>query len=386
MKCCEQNRLRHRTIALMLLTIFDPGVNDVNGQERASGALSGSLPAILDDRRVAEFAELALKGLLQEYPNKPSNVLTGDSDVRSPSQMHPVFYGCFDWHSSVHGHWMLARLLKLFPQSSVADRIRQTLNAQLTESGLLAEADYFQQVHNRSFERMYGWAWLLQLVGELHEWNDPDAVRWQKHLRPLELQIVRLIQEYLPKLSHPVRTGIHPDSGFALALIHDYARRTENSELAGLVAERALAFYRSDVDYPTHYEPSGNDFFSSGFNEADLMRRILPQDEFAEWLSRFLPELSTNRMGPMMQPVHVTDVTDGHLVHLAGLNLSRAWTMAGIASALPSADVRRAVLQSSADQHFEAGLNYVTSGHYEGEHWLATFAVYYATASFSAAE
>ena len=279
---------------------------------------------------------------------------------------------------------MLARLLKLYPKSSVAAQIRETLNWQLTKDKLQVEADYFLPKENKSFERLYGWAWALQLVAELHEWDDPDAKQWRENLRPLETIVVQYSTDYLPKLSFPIRTGIHPDTGFALSLELDYARRTDHKQFEDLIVARAKHFYRKDVNYPAHYEPSGNDFFSSGFNEADLMRRILSNGDFSRWLDTFLPQLSTNEMGPMMEPVQVSDVTDGHLVHLAGLDLSRAWTMAGIASALADTDPRKALLLDSARQHFTAGMTYVTSGHYEGEHWLATFAVYYATESFRA--
>ena len=345
-------------------------------------ATSEKFNVSLTDDQITAFAALALKGISQEYPNKPSNVMASPVDVKSPSAMHPVFYGCFDWHSSVHGHWMLVRLLKLYPKSSVAAQIRETLNRRLTKDELQVEADYFLPKENKSFERMYGWAWLLQLVAELHDWDDPDAKQWRENLRPLETIIVQYSMNYLPKLSFPIRTGIHPDTGFALSLELDYARRTGHKPLEELIIARSKHFYLNDVNYPAHYEPSGNDFFSSGFNEADLMRRVLSRDEFSKWLSTFLPQLLTGQMGPMMEPVEVSDVTDGHLVHLAGLDLSRAWTMAGIASALADTDPRKALLLDSARQHFAAGMTYVTSGHYEGEHWLATFAVYYVTETF----
>ena len=231
---------------------------------------------------------------------------------------------------------------------------------------------------------MYGWAWALQLVAELHNWDDADAVAMARKPRPLETVIVQYSMDYLPKLSFPIRTGIHPDTGFALSLELDYARITGHKALEELITARAKHFYLKDVNYPAHYEPSGNDFFSSGFNEADLMRRVLTRDEFPNWLDAFLPQLRTGQMGPMMKPVEVSDVTDGHLVHLAGLDLSRAWTMAGIATALPDSDPRKVILHEAAQSHFAVGMAYVTSGHYEGEHWLATFAVYYATGAFQA--
>lgn len=335
----------------------------------------------LTDAQVVAFVDLALAGLTREYPNKPSNVMASKADVRSPRQMHPAFYGNFDWHSSVHGHWMLVRLLRLYPDNSRAEQIRTTLNSQLTAQKMKAEAEYFQNETNKSFERMYGWAWLLQLVREVHTWDDSDAKAWRQNLRPLEDVIVERAFHYLPKLSFPIRVGTHTDTGFALGMELDYARTVGNRKLEELIVRKAREFYLNDSSYPAHYEPSGHDFFSSGFNEADLMRRVLDPADFSRWLDQFLPQLKTDNMGSMMQPVEVTDVTDGHLVHLAGLDLSRAWTMTGIAASLPSGDARRQTLADSIPLHAEAGLKYVTSGHYEGEHWLATFAVYHLTAS-----
>jgi hypothetical protein len=333
------------------------------------------------DAQVTAFASLALNGITQEFPNKPANVMHSVADVRSPKQLHPAFYGNFDWHSSVHGHWILVRLLRLFPDSDVAAEIRATLMSQLTADLMIQEAAYFSEVRNRQFERMYGWAWLLQLARELHTWPDENAQEWRQNLRPLERVIVRRIKEYLPNLAFPIRVGTHTDSAFALAMELDYARTVGDSELETLVISKAKQFYLNDKDYPAHYEPSGHDFFSSGFNEADLMRRVLEPTVYSEWLNGFLPGLSENTLGPMMVPVQVADVTDGHLVHLAGLDFSRAWTMAGIAAALPVDDSRHTVLSNSIPAHEAAGLKYVNSGHYEGDHWLATFAVYYLTES-----
>ncbi len=331
----------------------------------------------LTDAQVTDLARLALAGIPTEYPNKPSEVLVDDASLRTPRAMHPAFFGSFDWHSSVHGHWMLVRLLRLYPESPVAAEIEALLNKQLTPEKMRQEADYFTETKfNRAFERMYGWAWALRLAAELHAWDDPRAQRWSEAFAPLEDILVTLTKEYLPKLTWPVRTGVHPDTGFALAFTLDYARVVKDAELEKLVVERARAFYEKDRDYPTAYEPSGQDFFSSGLNEADLMRRVLPPKEFAEWLTGFLPGLAEGKAGNLLTPVEVSDVTDGHLVHLAGLNLCRAWTFSGIASALPEDDPRVAVLRSATAEHLEAGFRYVFSGHYEGEHWLATFAVY----------
>jgi hypothetical protein len=331
----------------------------------------------LTDAQVTALARLALEGIPTEYPNKPSEVLVDDASLRTPRTMHPAFFGSFDWHSSVHGHWMLVRLLRLYPESPVAAEIETLLDRQLTPENMRKEAAYFTETKfNKAFERMYGWAWALRLATELRAWDDPRARRWSDAFTPLENTIVTLTKDYLPKLTWPVRTGVHPDTGFALAFTLDYARVAKDSDLEKLVVERARAFYGKDRDYPTAYEPSGQDFFSSGLNEADLMRRVLPPAEFAPWLTAFLPDLAKGQAGNLLTPVEVSDVTDGQLVHLAGLNLSRAWTFSGLASALPAGDPRVPILTNAAAAHLDAGFRYVFSGHYEGEHWLATFAVY----------
>ena len=340
---------------------------------------SENLPTLgskLTDDQVVMFAELALKNIHTQYPNKPSNVVVDQASVRTPKEMHPAFYGCFDWHSSVHGHWMLIKLLKEFPGSSVDKRIREKLNQNLTEKNLAAELAYFNEKQHKSFERTYGWAWYLKLAAELEGWDDADGKRWRTYLIGLEELLVQRTKDYLPKLSYPIRTGIHPDSGFGLALILDYARQMKNEELEQAIVARANDFYLSDTNYPTKYEPSGQDFFSSCLNEADLMRRVLSKDDFLKWFDKYLPTLVDGDGGNLLQPVEVSDVTDGYIVHLAGLDLSRAWCMQGILSALPEGDRRKAVLKASMAAHAKTGYRYVFSGHYEGDHWLATFAIY----------
>lgn len=322
------------------------------------------------------FVKLALAGIDREYPNKTGHVTTGPQDLKSPRAMHPVFYGHFDWHSSVHGHWMLVRLLKRFPDAPFATEVRKVLRQRLTAADLKTETEYFQEKENRSFERMYGWAWALRLANELHGWDDVDGREWTKNFAPLEQEITGMAKDYLPKLDWPVRCGFHPESAFALALMLDYARKTGDRDFEKILLEKSRAFYAKDQSYPTAYEPSGNDFFSPGLNVADLMRRVLPAEEFSTWLNAYFPKLSVGEAGNLLTPVSVSDPTDGHLVHLAGLNLSRAWTMRGIASVLPAGDARRKILLESAAKHIDAGLVLVASGHYEGDHWLASFAVY----------
>lgn len=332
-------------------------------------------PAPLGDKQVAAFSRLALEGLVREFPNKPAQTYGGPEAAVVPRTMHPVFFGCFDWHSAVHSHWMLVRLLRGYPGSSVAGEVRKFLDARFNREDLQKEADYFEERENHHFERMYGWAWLFRLAQELHGFQES----WSSHLGPLERRIRDLTCAYLPRLSWPLRTGVHPDSGFALSMILDYSAAVGDRELSELAADRARAFYLEDRDYPTRFEPSGEDFFSSGLNEADLMRRVLDPVAFSAWLDDFLPGIAARQLGNLGDPVEVSDVTDGRLVHLAGLDLSRAWTMEGIASALPADDRRGAWLRERAAAHRDAGLGYVFSGHFEGEHWLASFAVYLLT-------
>ena len=330
----------------------------------------------MTSEQAAGFVKLALAGIDREYPNKTSHTTVGPDDRETPREMHPVFYGHFDWHSSVHGHWMLVRLLKRFPTAPFAGQVREVLKRHLTADGLAAEAAYFRSKENRSFERMYGWAWALRLAMELHGWDDPEGREWAKNFVPLEKEITGLAMDYLPKLDWPVRCGFHPESAFPLAQMLDYARKTGDTGFEKILLEKARAFYSKDRSYPAAYEPSGNDFFSPGLNVADLMRRVLTAEEFATWLTAYLPGLATGEAGNLLTPVTVSDPSDGHLMHLAGLNLSRAWTMRGIASALADNDPRKPVLQAAAAKHAAAGLTLVSSGHYEGDHWLASFAVY----------
>ncbi|MBI5769945.1 MAG: DUF2891 domain-containing protein [Verrucomicrobia bacterium] len=331
----------------------------------------------LDREKAAAFVQLALKGIDREYPNKPGEVLRGPEDIMSPRAMHPAFYGNFDWHSCVHGHWLVVRLLRLYPDLAGAAEARARLGAHLAAANLAKEAAYFEPKDNRSFERMYGWAWTLRLTAELKAWDDPEARQWAKNMAPLEQKIVELTKNFLPRLTYPVRTGVHPDTAFALGQIIDYARAVGDEALEKLAAVRAREYYLGDRNYPTNYEPSGEDFFSPGLNEADLLRRVLSREEFSRWLDGFLPGLRKGDLGNWSRAAEVSDLTDGRIVHLVGLNLSRAWTMSGVLSALATGDPRRAPLETAVKLHEAAGLRHVFSGHYEGEHWLATFAVYH---------
>ncbi len=321
------------------------------------------------------FAELALDGIVREFPNKPSEVQVDPSSARTPKQMHPAFYGSFDWHSSVHGHWMLVRLLKLnLLSADVAKRTRTTISQHLTDEIMQAELAYFEEEHNKSYERMYGWAWYLRLCGELESWSgDAQVQQWRDSLRNLEELLVARILDYLPKLTWPVRAGVHRNTAFALTHVWDYAKITGNDELINLIDARSRTWFSQDANWGWRFEPSGQDFLSSGLEEIDLMRRVLSAAEFSSWVAGF--EL------PQLEPAIVSDESDGHLVHLAGLSLSRAWCLQGLLQSLGTAHPAYRKLHNSLVKHWERGLSYVNSGNYEGDHWLASFAVYMATES-----
>jgi hypothetical protein len=324
----------------------------------------------------ANFSQLALNCISMEYPNKPSHVLNDSTEVLNPETLHPAFYGCFDWHSSVHGHWMLVKLLRMFPDLNNADEIRNAISKNLTVENILQEVRYLDQPNRKSFERTYGWAWLLKLSEELQLWDDVDAHVWLKNLEPLTQAIVDRYMEFLPKQDYPIRRGVHANSAFGLSFALDYARQSANKELEKLITVKSLAYYSNDKNAPASWEPDGDDFFSPSLQEANLMRKVLKKDEFIEWFNLFLPLLETGEPANLLYPISVSDRSDPKIVHLDGLNLSRAWCMFEIAKILPGDHTVRDTLISAGIRHATATLPHISSGKYEGEHWLASFAVY----------
>ena len=325
------------------------------------------------------FARLALECVHKEYPNKISHVMNGDADVAPPRKLTPAFYGCYDWHSSVHGHWLLVRLARKFPDASFVKQAREALRKSITAENIKQEAAYLRGKGRVSFERPYGLAWLLQLIAELREWDDPLGRELYEKLRPLEKAALERLKNWLPKLSHPVRIGEHAQTAFALSLMFDYARSAENEEFAKLVGDRARQFYGNDRSGPLAYEPGGEDFLSPCLAEADLMRRVLTANEFGIWFRNFLPELPEKPWGDWLPVAISPDRSDPKLAHLDGLNLSRAWMLEGIISSISSEYPDRAAFVAAADAHRRAGLAAVTGEHYEGGHWLGSFAVYLVT-------
>lgn len=364
-------RKAYLAIPALLLTAF----SGVDQPVMEPAELNSPRPDSNTDR----FALLALDCVHREYPNKISHVLESDEDARPPSDLTPAFYGCFDWHSSVHGHWLLARVLRTEPETPLRGAILRALGRSLTEENIAGEVAYYTSGDRASFERPYGVAWFLQLVAELDESDDPQLQEWRENLRPLENAIVANMMEWLPNLVYPIRIGTHHQSAFAFGLMLDYARQVGNDELERMIVAKSLEFHEGDRDCPLSYEPSGEDFLSPCLMEADLMRRVMPADRFADWLGHFLPRIPEDGSADWLEPGVVLDPTDGKLVHLDGVNLSRAWAVEGIASALPQDDPRRAALLASADRHRETGIAAVSADNYEGSHWLGSFATYLVT-------
>jgi hypothetical protein len=348
------------------------------------GATSGGLPAAagsLDVAAAARFAALALKCLHQEYPNHISHTLNGDADARPPHELTPAFYGCLDWHSDVHGHWLLVRLMRLFPDASFVGEARAAVARSLTPQNIAGEMAYLRGPGRASFERPYGLAWLLRLAAELRRADDAAARGWSETLAPLESEVAARLEGYLPKLYYPIRIGEHDQTAFALGLMWDWATVSADARMRAALSDAAQRFYQHDRNCPLAYEPSGEDFLSPCLAEADFMRRVLAPAAFARWLSTFLPQIPRNPgaaadLTAWLPPGVVTDRADPKLAHIDGLNLSRAWMLEGIAHGLPAHDARIAALLATAAKHAAAALPAVTGEHYEGGHWLGTFAVY----------
>lgn len=323
----------------------------------------------------SRYARIALANIGREFPAKLDHVIGNAADLASPHALHPAFFGCFDWHSCVHAHWLLARAMKLHPQLPEAAAIRSLFDVRLASANIDAERAYLDRPESRSFERTYGWAWLLKLAEELACWSDPDAHRWSRDLVPLASAFVQRYLAYLPDASYPIRHGVHSNSAFGLAFALDFARSSDVRSLTDLCLAKARQWYRPDRDAAARWEPSGADFLSPSLIEADLMRRVLDTDAFALWLDGFLPDIERHQPAILFTPAIVSDRTDPYIVHLDGLNLSRAWCWRAIESALPAGDPRACVAAAAASEHLSAGLEGIGSGEYVGDHWLATFAV-----------
>lgn len=339
---------------------------------------SGSSKIIENDYE-SVFANLALHCIHQEFPNVVKHMMNDGDDVKAPRQLYPAFYGCLDWHSSVHGHWLLVRMLNTAQDTVNNDEIIKKLNASFTPRNIQGELKSLKRENNASFERPYGLAWFLQLTAELRQSSIPEAKVWLDTLLPLEKEIVVRISTWLPKLAYPIRTGEHSQTAFAFGLMLDWAKTSGNEEFEALLMSKVKDYYQSDKECPLAYEPSGQDFLSPCLAEADLMRRVMSKKDYSLWLSAFFPGL-TSKASNWLSPATVTDKTDGKLAHLDGLNISRAWMIEGIMEALPEGDERIPVLEKTLKAHREAGLDAVFGDmHYMGSHWLGSFASYLET-------
>lgn len=326
-------------------------------------------PINLDLTAANNLIELPLACVLQEYPNKLSQVVGDKEDLREPKDLHPTFYGCFDWHSAVHGHWSLVKLIKDFPNVENKEKAISMLKQNISKENILKEIEYFEG-HNKSYERTYGWAWLLKLTEELHTWDSPIARELESNLQPMTDMIVGKYTEFLPKLVYPIRVGEHPNTAFGMSFALDYAKTVGNSEFENLLKQRAKDYYQNDQNCPITWEPSGFDFLSPCLEEASLMSRVLPKSEYITWLHHFLPQLEDKNF--KLEVGKVSDRTDGKLVHLDGVNFSRAWSLKSIAAT----DKKYNHLINVANNHINNSLPSLVGDSYEGGHWLGSFAIY----------
>lgn len=326
-------------------------------------------PTKLTLKLANQLAELPLQCIDQEYPNKLGQVITGESDLQTPSTLHPAFFGCFDWHSAVHGHWSLVKLLKEFPDLEKEASIKALLKKRLSKENIAVEIAYFDKKHNKTYERTYGWAWLLKLAAELDTWDDPLARELEENLKPLSNLIAKKYIAYLPKLKYPIRVGTHSNTAFGLSFAYDYAVQTKDTVFTEIIKQRAKDFYIEDKGCPINWEPSGYDFLSPCLEEIDIMRKVLPKNEFISWVTDFLPEIK--KASFTIAVGEVADRTDGHLVHLDGVNYSRAWCLYGLANEYKEFSY----LKKLANKHIEYSLGSLAGDNYEGGHWLASFAI-----------
>ena len=334
-------------------------------------SLDASEKLTLTQEQAKGIFQLPIHCLEVEYPNKLGQVLGSVQDLKSPKQLRPIFYGCFDWHSSVHGYWSIVELLQKHPALDADGKVRAALNAHITPENVAVELAFFNDENNKSFERTYGWAWLFKLQESLSKWNDADAQRWKSNLQPLADLLVQRYIEYLPKLVYPIRAGQHDNSAFGLSLSIDYARSVEDKSFEVAIIEHGKRLFENDSNCDLAYEPSGYDFLSPCLEEAYLMSKILKQKEYKSWLEKFMPGLLSSDF--KLEPAIVKDRSDGKLVHLDGLNYSRAACLYGIAKKLP--DV--AHLNVIANNHIAFALpNLSAQDDYMGSHWLGTFALY----------
>ncbi len=366
--------MKNHKYLILILVLFLNCRNNQNNEVKSSETAMQKITKFNEPTfglvEANKLVDLPLHCILTDYPYKPGETLESKDDLVEPSAVHPIFYGCFDWHSAVHGYWSLVTLLQQFPEMDRAEEIRSILKEKITKTNVAIEVAFFQKPINKSFERTYGWAWLLKLSETLHNWDDPLAKELEENLRPLTDLIANGYKEFLPKLNYPIRVGEHTNTAFGLTFAFDYADSVEDIELKKIIMERAKSFYLNDENCPINWEPSGFDFLSSCLEEVDIMRRVLSSEEFIAWLDKFLPELADANYH--LEVGEVSDRTDGKLVHLDGLNFSRAWVLYGLAKQYPKYEH----LKNIANEHVAYSYPNLVGDSYEGGHWLGSFAIY----------
>jgi hypothetical protein len=364
--------MKKHLIIVLVVILYHCNTSKSIEQTKTIESTSSSIYGIpkLDLKGANTLVELPLHCMNIEYPNKLSQTLGGNDDLKTPTQLHPAFYGCFDWHSAVHGHWSLVSLLKQFPEMDKANYAKQRLLNNISKQNIAGEVQYFYGEHNKSYERTYGWAWILKLAEELHTWDAPIARELEANLQPLSDLIIEKYIEYLPKLNYPLRNGTHTNTAFGLSFAYDYAETVNHELLKSAITNRAKFFFSNDKNCPMSWEPSGSDFLSPCLEEAALMKRLLPKETFKTWMNDFLPELKNKDY--RLEVGRVSDRTDGQLVHLDGVNFSRAWSLNKIAENLPEYNHLRFV----ANNHINYSLPSIVGDSYEGGHWLGSFAIY----------
>ena len=375
--------MKRQLLAFLIILIIgckgeDRNKTDKNLNDDTDTSTGISIDALLEEEIVDlnleeanKLAKLPLACLNTEYPNKLGQTLGGEDDLKSPRELHPAFYGCFDWHSSVHAHWTLVKLLKHFPRIDNAREIKEKLETSLSKENIAAEITYFKTEHSEDYERTYGWAWFLKLSEELNTWDSDLGIELSANIKPLTDLIVTRYTEFLPKLNYPIRVGEHSNTAFALSFAHDYAVATKNEAFRTLIEKRANEFYLKDKNCPVTWEPSGFDFLSPCLQEVDVMRKVLSKAAFSLWIDNFMPQLKKSDFN--MEVGKVSDRTDGKLVHLDGLNFSRAWVFYGLANQYPK---DYAHLTSLGNKHLAYSFPNLVGDTYEGGHWLGSFALY----------
>lgn len=358
--------MRYLSILLLVLLV---SCNSQKEEKKSPKPSTVETPK-LNLEQAKRLIDLPIHCINTEYPNKLGQTIGSDDDLQSPKALHPAFYGCFDWHSSVHGHWSLVSLLKQFPELKNAAEVKQMLLNNISKENIEKEVEYFYGKHNKSYERTYGWAWLLKLAEELHTWEDETARILERNLQPLTDLIAQKYIDFLPKLNYPIRVGEHTNTAFGLTFAWDYAKTVGNIPLQEMIAKRSKEFFLNDADCPITWEPSGYDFLSPCLQEAAIMKRVLSKDEFANWFGKFLPELKNKNYN--LATGEVSDRKDGKLVHLDGVNFSRAWCLFTIVKDMPE----YAHLKNVANQHINYSLPNLVGDSYEGGHWLGSFAIY----------